>query len=142
MSVQSSVEFVTPADCGSKVGNCAGCKEHGELRPAGKDGAYVCYNCAAKDPQSLIAYVSKRVGVNLTGLDSKQVAITALKHISMQIDALRDCGLEVYAIDFGDEPGERSMKFKADATALKDLLGEKDTPSSTFPCNGGIGGQA
>lgn len=46
------IESTAPAECSD-------CGEEAELRPYGKDGAWVCFDCGMKDEQEAINQFSK-----------------------------------------------------------------------------------
>lgn len=41
----------TPPNPDDMMGNCTMCNEHKELRPYGKNNAFVCFECAMKDEE-------------------------------------------------------------------------------------------
>lgn len=46
----------------AKMAPCSICKKYEELRPYGKDGAWVCFDCGKKDEKTMHEQFQKQYG--------------------------------------------------------------------------------
>lgn len=58
------------------ISNCSLCGKKDELRPYGKDGAWVCFNCAMKDEEEATRQFNKQFlskhGIIVVGAPAKK----------------------------------------------------------------------
>ena len=60
-------------------GACSVCKKVEELRPYGKDGAWVCYECGMKDPENARKQFEKQFLKNLKPGDKIVIGMPVIK---------------------------------------------------------------